>query len=94
MAKSILISQDQAILQQKALIQIIAKFKHNLEADYQNHITKMAERVRSTDSYFEGLKSHAEQLRASLQHSAKTISADLTVWIFSAFWLSLFTNTF
>jgi hypothetical protein len=57
----------------------MAEFSNGLSNDLQAIKDSMAEHARSADSYFEGVKSHSEQLKAKIMHSVEAISADFMV---------------
>lgn len=57
----------------------MAEFANGLEDDLRTLKLNMAEHARTADSYFEGVKSHADSLRAKLQDSVDMISSDFKV---------------
>jgi hypothetical protein len=59
----------------------MAEFATGLENDLQAIKDSMAEHARSTNAYFDGVKSHSEQLKAKILHSVELISTDFRVRI-------------
>jgi hypothetical protein len=60
-------------------MQIMAEFASGLDEDLQRIKANMAEHARSADSYFEGVKAHADHIKAKFQRSMETMSSDFKV---------------
>lgn len=57
----------------------MAEFANGLNDDLKVIRENMAEHARSANSYFEGVKSHTEQLKTKILHSVEVITADFMV---------------
>jgi len=57
----------------------LAEFTDGLEDDLKSIKYSMAEHARNADSYFEGVKIHAENLKIKLQESVEAFSGDFKV---------------
>jgi len=69
----------------KKLTQIMADFADGLDRDLKFIKQTMSNHTRATDSYFEGVKSHADQLKIKLQASMDSMSKDLKVSLLFTF---------
>ena len=57
----------------------MAEFADGLDEDLRIIKENMAEHARSAASYFQGVKSYAENVTAIVQHSIEAISTDFSV---------------
>lgn len=62
----------------------MAEFANGLEDDLKNIKLNMAAHAQTAESYFEGVKAHAEHLKVKLQESVETLSGDFKVSIQAA----------
>jgi hypothetical protein len=54
----------------------MAEFADGLDHDLRKIKEDMAEHAQSADSYFEGVKAHADHLKVKLQNSMEAITTD------------------
>jgi len=57
----------------------MAEFADGLDEELRNIKQTMSDHARAADSYFDGLKSHADQLKTKLQNSMEMMSKDFKV---------------
>jgi hypothetical protein len=58
----------------------MGEFADGLEHDLQKIKEHMAEHARSTDAYFEGMKSQADHMKSRLQNSMEALSTEFKVF--------------
>jgi len=60
------------------------EFANGLEEDLRHLKKNMADHASAADSYFEGVKSQADQLKANIRGSIESLSEDFKVSIISS----------
>ncbi|QSZ36144.1 hypothetical protein DSL72_007269 [Monilinia vaccinii-corymbosi] len=70
------IDKDQSILLQKKLVEIMSQFAADLEKDLDELKRNMADHAKAADSYFEGVMTQAEALKAKVESTFEIISSE------------------
>jgi len=66
-------------LHHKKLTRIMAEFADDLDKDLKDFRQTMSDQTRAANTYFDGVKSHADQLKTKLQSSMESISKEVKV---------------